>query len=216
MALFCTDTFSSAYGDRIAEIAPISKWSCSGRAKRSRPMTSSASRSRSSPTTPGPNGRRRSSRWRSPPEHPVVALDVGRRRQPRVLDVPRSRRPADHVVRRERAADRRHGDAVPAGAQPEPARVAPSQAAHEWSPAPFPDLEGQRVVVVGYGPIGQEVVRLATAFRMDPVVVRRSPAATSRARSARCPNSPTRSVTPMRWSWRSARRRDPRDHRAPT
>jgi phosphoglycerate dehydrogenase-like enzyme len=29
-------------------------------------------------------------------------------------------------------------------------------------------------VVVGYGPIGQEVVRLATAFGMDPVVVRRA------------------------------------------
>ena len=49
-----------------------------------------------------------------------------------------------------------------------------AQAAHEWSPAPFRDLEGQRLVVVGFGPIGQEVVRLATAFRMDPVVVRRS------------------------------------------
>jgi phosphoglycerate dehydrogenase-like enzyme len=49
-----------------------------------------------------------------------------------------------------------------------------AQAAHEWSSASFRDLEGQRVVVVGYGPIGQEVVRLATAFRMDPVVVRRS------------------------------------------
>jgi D-2-hydroxyacid dehydrogenase (NADP+) len=49
-----------------------------------------------------------------------------------------------------------------------------SQAAHDWSPEPFRDLEGQRLVVVGYGPIGQEVVRLATAFRMDPVVVRRS------------------------------------------
>ncbi len=49
-----------------------------------------------------------------------------------------------------------------------------AQAAHEWAPAPFRELEGQRIVVVGYGPIGQEVVRLATAFRMDPVVVRRS------------------------------------------
>jgi len=49
-----------------------------------------------------------------------------------------------------------------------------SQAAHEWAPSPFRDLEGQRLVVVGYGPIGQEVVRLSTAFRMDPVVVRRS------------------------------------------
>jgi phosphoglycerate dehydrogenase-like enzyme len=49
-----------------------------------------------------------------------------------------------------------------------------SQSSHEWAPAPFRDLEGQRLVVVGYGPIGAEVVRLATAFRMDPVVVRRS------------------------------------------
>ena len=49
-----------------------------------------------------------------------------------------------------------------------------SQAAHEWSPAPFRDLDAQRLVVVGYGPIGQEVVRLAKAFRMDPVVVRRA------------------------------------------
>jgi phosphoglycerate dehydrogenase-like enzyme len=49
-----------------------------------------------------------------------------------------------------------------------------SQSAREWAPAPFRDLEGQRLVVVGYGPIGAEVVRLATAFRMDPVVVRRS------------------------------------------
>lgn len=49
-----------------------------------------------------------------------------------------------------------------------------AQSAHEWSPAPFRDLEGQRLVVVGYGPIGQEVVRLATAFGMDPTVVRRT------------------------------------------
>jgi len=49
-----------------------------------------------------------------------------------------------------------------------------SQSAHEWAPAPFRDLGGQRIVVVGYGPIGAEVVRLATAFRMDPVVVRRA------------------------------------------
>jgi phosphoglycerate dehydrogenase-like enzyme len=49
-----------------------------------------------------------------------------------------------------------------------------AQAAHQWAPTPFRDLEGQRLVVVGYGPIGQEVVRLATAFGMRPVVVRRS------------------------------------------
>ncbi len=49
-----------------------------------------------------------------------------------------------------------------------------AQAAHEWSPRPVRELDGQRLVVVGYGPIGQEVVRLATAFGMDPVVLRRS------------------------------------------
>jgi D-2-hydroxyacid dehydrogenase (NADP+) len=49
-----------------------------------------------------------------------------------------------------------------------------AQEAHEWAPAPFRELDGQRLVVVGYGPIGQEVVRLAQAFRMDPVVLRRS------------------------------------------
>ena len=49
-----------------------------------------------------------------------------------------------------------------------------AQAAHEWSPAPFRELDGQRLVVVGFGPIGQEVVRLAEAFRMDPVIVRRA------------------------------------------
>jgi D-2-hydroxyacid dehydrogenase (NADP+) len=49
-----------------------------------------------------------------------------------------------------------------------------SQAAHHWSPSPVRELDGQRLVMVGYGPIGQEVVRLAMAFRMDPVVVRRS------------------------------------------
>ena len=49
-----------------------------------------------------------------------------------------------------------------------------SQARHEWMPEPFRDLDGRRIVVVGYGPIGQEVVRLATAFGMDPVIVRRA------------------------------------------
>jgi len=50
-----------------------------------------------------------------------------------------------------------------------------AQAAHEWAPAaPFRELDGQRIVVIGYGPIGQEVVRLAQAFRMDPVIVRRA------------------------------------------
>jgi phosphoglycerate dehydrogenase-like enzyme len=49
-----------------------------------------------------------------------------------------------------------------------------AQAAHEWSPKRFRELDHQRIVVVGYGPIGKEVVRLATAFGMDPVIVRRA------------------------------------------
>ena len=49
-----------------------------------------------------------------------------------------------------------------------------AQAAHEWSPMSFRELDGQRIVVVGHGPIGQEVVRLAQAFGMEPVIVRRT------------------------------------------
>ncbi len=49
-----------------------------------------------------------------------------------------------------------------------------AQAAHEWRPSRIRELDGQRLVVVGYGPIGQEVVRLGDAFRMDPVIVRRA------------------------------------------
>jgi len=53
-------------------------------------------------------------------------------------------------------------------------RLMRAQAAHEWAPKPFGELDGRRLAVVGYGPIGQEVVRLATAFNMDPVIVRRT------------------------------------------
>lgn len=52
-------------------------------------------------------------------------------------------------------------------------RMMRAQAAHEWAWARWNELEGRRLVVVGFGPIGQEVVRLATAFGMEPVVVRR-------------------------------------------
>ena len=72
-----------------------------------------------------------------------------------------------------------------------------AQAAHEWSPAPFRELDGQRLVVIGYGPIGQEVVRLAEAFRMDPVIVRLArPTVTSRARCERWPSWLARCVAP--------------------
>ena len=49
-----------------------------------------------------------------------------------------------------------------------------AQAAHEWSPMSFRDLDGQRLVVVGWGPIGQDVVRLAGAFGMESTIVRRA------------------------------------------
>ncbi len=54
-----------------------------------------------------------------------------------------------------------------------PARMR-DQAAHRWAPASFEELGGRRIVVVGYGPIGREVVRLATAFGMEPTIVRRA------------------------------------------
>lgn len=48
-----------------------------------------------------------------------------------------------------------------------------SQAAHEWTPRPFVDVDGQRIGVVGQGPIGLEVVRLAAALGMEPIGMRR-------------------------------------------
>lgn len=53
-------------------------------------------------------------------------------------------------------------------------RLMRAQSAHEWEPQPFVELDGRRIAVVGYGPIGQEVVRLATALNMDPVILRRA------------------------------------------
>lgn len=53
-------------------------------------------------------------------------------------------------------------------------RLMQAQAAGEWAWERWTELEGQRVAVVGYGPIGQEVVRLTSAFGMNPVIVRRA------------------------------------------
>lgn len=53
-------------------------------------------------------------------------------------------------------------------------RLMRAQAAGEWTREKWVELDGQRLAVIGWGPIGQEIVRLATAFGMDPVVVRRS------------------------------------------
>jgi phosphoglycerate dehydrogenase-like enzyme len=49
------------------------------------------------------------------------------------------------------------------------------QAAHEWSPRRFDDLEGRSIGVVGMGPIGLEVIRLAAALGMAPIGMRRQP-----------------------------------------
>jgi phosphoglycerate dehydrogenase-like enzyme len=48
------------------------------------------------------------------------------------------------------------------------------QAAHVWDPQPFVDLDGRRIGVVGMGPIAREIIRLATAFGMQPVGMRRA------------------------------------------
>ena len=53
-------------------------------------------------------------------------------------------------------------------------RMLRAQAAHEWAPQRFDDLEGQTVGVVGIGSIGREVIRLTTAVGMRAVAVRRT------------------------------------------
>jgi D-2-hydroxyacid dehydrogenase (NADP+) len=52
-------------------------------------------------------------------------------------------------------------------------RLMRAQAAHEWAPQPFAELRGRRLAVVGYGPIGAEVVRLTSTLGMLPTIVRR-------------------------------------------
>jgi D-2-hydroxyacid dehydrogenase (NADP+) len=48
-----------------------------------------------------------------------------------------------------------------------------AQALHEWRPRHYRELAGLSIAVVGYGPIGENVARLATAFGMHPTIVRR-------------------------------------------
>ncbi|MFM8794962.1 MAG: D-2-hydroxyacid dehydrogenase, partial [Acidimicrobiales bacterium] len=50
-----------------------------------------------------------------------------------------------------------------------------SQDRHEWNRHSFDELDGATVAVVGLGPIGAEIVRLAQALRMDVEAVRRAP-----------------------------------------
>ena len=49
------------------------------------------------------------------------------------------------------------------------------QANRRWNDRDVEDLKGKRVAVVGLGPIGLEVARLAQAFRMEVVGLRRAP-----------------------------------------
>ena len=49
-----------------------------------------------------------------------------------------------------------------------------AQQGAEWSWRRWNELEGRTVAVVGFGPIGREVCRLADAIGMEPVIVRRS------------------------------------------
>lgn len=53
-------------------------------------------------------------------------------------------------------------------------RLLRAQAAHEWAPQPYTDLEGQTVGVVGMGAIGREVIRLTTAVGMRAIGMRRA------------------------------------------
>lgn len=50
------------------------------------------------------------------------------------------------------------------------------QAAKVWKMTPFPELSLTNWLIVGYGPIGQEVARRVKAFGASTTVVRRSPA----------------------------------------
>jgi D-2-hydroxyacid dehydrogenase (NADP+) len=53
-------------------------------------------------------------------------------------------------------------------------RMLRAQAQANWDWERWRELAGRSVAVVGYGPIGQEVVRLVTAIGMEPVIVRRT------------------------------------------
>lgn len=49
-----------------------------------------------------------------------------------------------------------------------------AQAEGAWAWQRWRELEGQQIAVAGYGPIGQEVCRLAAEFGMRPTIVRRA------------------------------------------
>ena len=53
-------------------------------------------------------------------------------------------------------------------------RMMRAQAKGEWAWARWTELEGKQLAVLGWGPIGQEIARLANEFGMQPVIVRRA------------------------------------------
>ncbi|MET0147287.1 MAG: D-2-hydroxyacid dehydrogenase [Ilumatobacteraceae bacterium] len=52
-------------------------------------------------------------------------------------------------------------------------RLLADQAAHRWDPRNFDDVDGRTIGVVGMGPIGREIIRLAAALGMRPIGMRR-------------------------------------------
>lgn len=53
-------------------------------------------------------------------------------------------------------------------------RMMRAQARADWEWARWKELDGQHLAVLGWGPIGQEVARLASEFGMQPTIVRRA------------------------------------------
>jgi D-2-hydroxyacid dehydrogenase (NADP+) len=53
-------------------------------------------------------------------------------------------------------------------------RMMRAQAAHEWTWQRWREVRGRPIAVLGMGPIGLEVARLAAEFGMEPTIVRRA------------------------------------------
>lgn len=53
-------------------------------------------------------------------------------------------------------------------------RLFAEQAAHRWSPQLYDDIAGKTIGVVGMGPIGLEIIRMAAALGMRPIGMRRT------------------------------------------
>lgn len=53
-------------------------------------------------------------------------------------------------------------------------RMMRAQAAHEWAWERWRELRGRRLAVLGLGPIGREIARLAAELGMEPTIVRRA------------------------------------------